>query len=108
MFSWKLKNEKVSNIDWFPEYRNQIDASTYLERWFSGLDVYFGFSCFLYECNNLKPTTLTITKKDGDNNLLSFSRESTVETVCLHEITAAYLNLRHLSIQGKPVLRRFT
>ena len=76
MFSWKLKNEKVRNIDWFPEYRNQIDASTYLERCFSGLDVYFGFSCFLYECNNLKPTTLTITKKDGDNNLLSFFPEN--------------------------------
>ena len=46
MFSWKLKNEKVSNIDRFPEYRNQIDASTSLKRCFSGLKVYFGFFFF--------------------------------------------------------------
>ena len=47
MFSWKLKNEKVSDIDRFPEYRNQIDA-------------------FLHEQNNLNPTTLTITTKDRE------------------------------------------
>ena len=48
MFSWKLKNKKVSNIDRFPEYRNQIDASTYLEICFSGLNVILVSPAFIY------------------------------------------------------------